>query len=58
MFTKLTFAETAELDRPEQTFLAIMSAAQEFKSHVLADWHPPVTEAESLERVLQWLRNG
>lgn len=55
---KLVFAETSRLDRAERTFLAIMSSQQQFKSHLVPDWRPPVTEAESLEGVLDWLRAG
>lgn len=55
---KLVFAGAPSLDRSEQAFLAIMSATQEFKSQLLPDWNPPVAEAESLERVLDWLRAG
>ena len=55
---ELVFAGAPEHDRAERTFLAIMCATQEFKSQVLPGWSPPVTEAESMERVVDWLRAG
>jgi nucleoside-diphosphate-sugar epimerase len=55
---KLVFAGAHPLDRAERTFLAIMSSRQEFKSHLAPDWRPPITETESLESVLDWLRTG
>ena len=55
---EVVFAGAPERDRAERTFLAIMCATQEFKSQVLPGWSPPVTEAESMERVVDWLRAG
>ena len=42
-------------DRAEQTFLAIMSAAQEFRSRTFDGWTPPISDARSVERTLEWL---
>lgn len=52
----VVFAREAMPSRSELTYLAIMSAQQEFKSSVEPGWAPPVTQEESLERLLLWLR--
>jgi nucleoside-diphosphate-sugar epimerase len=48
-------AESPTLDRQEQTFLAIMSGQQEFRSAVHSDWRPVLNREQSLERFLEWL---
>jgi nucleoside-diphosphate-sugar epimerase len=55
---EVVFAGAPENDRAERIFLAIMGATQEFKSQVLPGWRPPLTEAESMARVVDWLRAG
>ncbi|MDQ3096009.1 MAG: hypothetical protein M3Q82_08660, partial [Actinomycetota bacterium] len=52
------FADEPDLDRAEQSFLAIMAGRQEFTSVVDSAWKPVLTEEESLERVLLWLDGG
>jgi nucleoside-diphosphate-sugar epimerase len=49
------FAQQPAIDRAEQTFLAIMTAQQEFESLTHRDWTPPVTKEQSIERMLEWL---
>jgi nucleoside-diphosphate-sugar epimerase len=52
---ELVFATSPALDRQEQTFLAIMSGQQEFRSTVSPDWAPLLNQEQSLERFLEWL---
>jgi nucleoside-diphosphate-sugar epimerase len=49
------FAQQPTLDRAEETFLAIMSARQEFECVVRPEWTPAVTKQQSIDRVLLWL---
>jgi nucleoside-diphosphate-sugar epimerase len=51
----VVFAAPPALDRDEQTFLAIMSCQQEFRSTVNSDWTPVLNWEQSLERFLEWL---
>jgi nucleoside-diphosphate-sugar epimerase len=51
----IVFAAPPMLDREEQTFLAIMSCQQEFRSAVHSDWKPVLNKEQSLERFLEWL---
>ena len=52
---KAEFAREERLRRPDQTFLQIMSASQEFVTSVEPDWTPPLDENGSLTGVLDWL---
>lgn len=52
---KAVFARDERLGRPDQTFLQIMSASQEFVTSVKPDWTPPVDGNASLSGVLNWL---
>jgi hypothetical protein len=52
---ELVFATSPALDRQEQTFLAIMSGQQEFRSTVSPDWVPLLNREQSLERFFEWL---
>lgn len=52
---EVVFAAPPNRDREEQTFIAIMSAQQEFRSTVNSDWTPLLNKEQSLERFLEWL---
>jgi nucleoside-diphosphate-sugar epimerase len=54
----LVFAAPAALDKAERTFLAVMSAAQQFQSQIVPEWTPPISETASLQRAIDWLRAG
>lgn len=56
--TGSVFAEEPELDRAEQSYLAITAGRQQFTSVVDPSWKPALTKQESLERVLLWLDGG
>lgn len=53
---ELSLAKAMPLSREDQMFLSIMSAQQEFKSQVVGGWPPPLSQEESMRRVLGWLR--
>jgi nucleoside-diphosphate-sugar epimerase len=56
--SSLVFAAGPELDRAEQSFLAIMAGEREFAPSVDRAWSPVLSKEQSLERVLLWLERG
>jgi len=54
----LVFASSPMPDEAEQTFLEIMAGQQEFHSVIRPEWRPPVSQDQSLDRVLTWLKRG
>jgi len=44
-----------EFSRDELTFLTIIAGDQQFKSHLDPQWTPPISQSESLERVIRWI---
>ena len=51
----LIFAPTPELDRIQQIILENMAGHQEFRTVVDDRWTPPISQGESLQRILDWL---
>ncbi len=51
----LVFASEPAVERLEQIVLSIFAGYQEFATSVEAGWSPPLTQEESLARVLAWL---
>ena len=53
---RAVFAPTTVQDPDEETFLRIMAGCQEFRSVVVDGWSPEVTQSQSADQVLAWLR--
>src|SRR5262245_43771508 len=54
----LVFAGAKPVGNTDRSFLAVVSATQEFRSHVLPGWNPAISETQSMQRVIEWLRVG
>jgi hypothetical protein len=48
----------ARRNSDDATFLAIVSARQQFKPQLDPSWRPPVSEGDAMQRVVDWLRAG